>query len=138
MRFNVFFICFRGNDLSVVLFGLLLGFPVLGGYNVPFPNRLPRGWGAADRLDETSAPLHELDYVLHRLFVPVTFRFPLLVDRFQFHTEIVPPGQNLQVLGVHGPHGTAHELPESVQIDEPDPLPLSDIPLERLSVPHHS
>lgn len=69
--------------------------------------------------------------------MPVTARLPLPVHRVQLDPQVVPHRQDLPVLGVHGPHRAAHQLPEPDPVRQPDPLPAGDIPLERVPVPHH-
>lgn len=67
----------------------------------------------------------------------VTARFLVPFDRVQFDFTVVPVGENLPVLGIHGQDRTAHELPELVPVDKSYTLFTSDIPLERVSVPHN-
>lgn len=121
----------------MVLSGLSVRSVVRDRYTVSFPHRIPGGRRAADGRVQAAQPLHELDYVLHRLSVPVTVRLPLPIHRIQLYPSVVPNREDLQVLGVHGPHRTAHQLSEPHPVRQPHPLLAGDLPLERLPLPHH-
>lgn len=121
----------------MVLPGLPVRPAVRDRYPVPLPDRVPGGRRAADGRGQAAEPLHELDYVLHRLPVPAAAGLPVPVHRVQLDTPVVPHRQDLPVLGVHGPYRAAHQLPEPDPLGQPDPLPAGDIPLERVPVPHH-
>lgn len=69
--------------------------------------------------------------------MPAAARLPLPVHRVQLDTPVVPDRQDLPILGFHGPHRAAHQLPEPDPVRQPDTLPISNIPLERVLVPHH-
>ena len=60
------------------------------------------GRSPTDGHDETPAALHELNDVLRGLPVSAAARLPLPLARFQVHTQDIPAGQDLPVLGVHG------------------------------------
>lgn len=80
---------FSEHYSCVVLSGLLRGLLVPNGHNVSFPYGIPGGRCLADRFDQVAQSLHELNHILHRLFVPATSRFPIPIDRFQFDPAIV-------------------------------------------------
>jgi len=69
--------------------------------------------------------------------VPVAVRLPLPVHRVQLDPPIISDSEDLPVLGVHGPDRAAHQLSEPHPVRQPHPLPVGDIPLERVSLPHN-
>lgn len=121
----------------MVLSGLLFGLPLSGGHLVPLPDGVSRGRRPTNGCREAPGALYELYNLLHRLPVPTTAGLPLPIHRVQLHTPLIPTGEDLSVLGLHGSHGAAHELPKLVQINEFNSLFVSDIPLERVLVPYN-
>jgi len=69
--------------------------------------------------------------------VPAAVRLPLPVHWIQFHPPIISDSEDLPVLGVHGPNRTTHQLPKPHPIRQPHPLPVGDISLERVPLPHN-
>lgn len=121
----------------MVLSGLPVRSNVRNRHTVPLPHGIPRGRSVADGRRQTEEPLHELDYVLHRLPVLAATRLPVSIHWVQLDPTVVPYSENLPVLGVHGPHRAAHQLPEPDTVGQSHPLPAGDISLERMSVPYH-
>lgn len=121
----------------MVLLGLHFGSTLLNRHFIPLPYRVLGRRGAADRRHQITEPLHEFNDFLHRL--PLSFALGLSLPEHwvQLNPPIIQTRENLQILGVHGPHGAPHKLPQFIPIDQLNPLPARNIPLERLPPPYH-
>ena len=125
-----------GYHDHVAVHGLFLRLDLHPGHRVPLSNGLSGRRRPADRLDQAPPALHELDNVLRRLPLPSAARLSLLVHRVQLDAALLPSGQDLPLLDVHGPHRASHQLPQRVPLPQFGPLPVGHIPLERFALPY--
>ena len=119
----------RLSDAAVFSNLVLPPFPLTWNYF-----RLPGRWGPADRLHQDAPALHELHHLLHRLPLPPALGLSLPLPGLPIYAPHLPPGQDLQVLGVPGQDGAAHQLPQPVQGGQPHTLPPRGLPLELVRV----
>lgn len=128
----------REDGGHLVRTGLLLRLYLRARHCGQLSDRVSGGGCTSNRQHQATPTLHELHNILYRLFMFVTTWFSIPVYRVQINTPMFSFSENLSILGFPRSHRTAHQLSECVSHIELDALHSGDIPLERLSQPHHS